>query len=632
MSIFRLCAKCWFITGCLFGLAVVGVLIYNGEVGSIPISLLSIPVSLMGSLPAWLVLAPAIIFLRKITAKPANKWSLFLGLVAVLCLAYGIAFALLDSGMRQGIFNGAFIQKILMAAGLLFAGNAMSIAICSHHFNAMFNANYASERPHSTQSFYSFSTLFQNFFIHKNSNKKTMNSEANLTQQEPEYLPVQKSDNFWNNPVVKAVITGVLILLMLIPTAYITDLVNERKDRQQEVTNEVSAKWGNPQTITTPYLYIPYNVQSVDEKGKVLITRNYLLAIAENLDVKSDIETTLRARSIYQVLLYNTQVKMKGDFKFKLPKDIEPANLLLKEARLCVGISDFKGIEEKLNLQWGDSVLDMEPGLPYTASKATGLSVNVNLEEGALNKTLPFSLGLKLKGTEKLHFVPLSNNSQFTFNADWPSPSFDGHSLPREHAISDSGFTAKWSFNQANLPFSPVLKNEAIQGAEIAFGVSLLQPGHHYSKTLRSVKYALLFIGLTFALFFIIEVSQNKMVHPVQYVLIGLALVIFYTLLLSISEFIGFNYAYLIASLATSLLIGFYGKSLFASLKTSLLLGSFIAFLYGFIYTLIQLEDTALLAGSIGLFLLLGAAMYFSRSIKWSGNNGVNQIIPQPQQ
>ena len=149
----------------------------------------------------------------------------------------------------------------------------------------------------------------------------------------------------------------------------------------------------------------------------------------------------------------------------------------------------------------------------------------------------------------------------------------------------------------------------------------MVQPADQYAKTNRSVKYAILFIGLTFALFFIAELLQKSPVHPVQYVLIGLALVIFYTLLLSIGEFTGFNLAYLIAAGATVLLIGLYSRSLFPSVKTSLALSAFLGMLYGFIYVLIQLEDTALLAGSIGLFVLLALAMYFSKRISWQAGN-----------
>ena len=231
---------------------------------------------------------------------------------------------------------------------------------------------------------------------------------------------------------------------------------------------------------------------------------------------------------------------------------------------------------------------------------------------------------VKLKGSEQLHFMPLAANSRFNINSSWPNPSFDGNSLPNERNVNDSGFSAKWNFNQANLPFGTVVRQGDIKAINMDFGVSMVQPADQYNKTMRSVKYAILFIGLTFALFFIIEIMQRKPFHPVQYVLVGLALVIFYTLLLAISEYILFDHAYLIAATATVILISLYAKSHFASWKTAIVFFSTLSLLYGFIFVLIRLEDTALLVGSIGLFIVLALVMYASRKINWYGEKLVN--------
>jgi inner membrane protein len=227
---------------------------------------------------------------------------------------------------------------------------------------------------------------------------------------------------------------------------------------------------------------------------------------------------------------------------------------------------------------------------------------------------------LKVKGSEQLHFLPLSSSSKFDISSTWASPSFDGNSLPNKREYNDSGFTAKWNFNRANLPFGTVIKEGTFKANSTAFGVSLVQPADQYNKTSRSVKYAILLIGLTFALFFIIELMQKKPLHPVQYVLVGIALVIFYTLLLSIGEYILFDYAYSIAAGATILLITFYAKSHFNSWKSASIFGTLLTCLYGFIFILISLEDTAFLVGSIGLFIILALVMYGSRKINWYGN------------
>ncbi|HSN61229.1 MAG TPA: cell envelope integrity protein CreD, partial [Ferruginibacter sp.] len=323
---------------------------------------------------------------------------------------------------------------------------------------------------------------------------------------------------------------------------------------------------------------------------------------------------------IYKVLLYKSTINMDGAFKIKWPTDIKLSNVDYANAKLCFTLSDFKGIEEEIYINFNGQKLLLTPGLPVDDFGTVGLSVPVSLSPEASVAGMPFSMQVKLKGSEQLHFIPMSASSTFLLNSEWPSPSFDGDMLPNDRQVSESGFNAKWNFNQANLPFATVMKENTVQEKKMAFGVSLVQPADQYNKTMRSIKYAILFIGLTFAFFFIIELMQKKPFHPVQYVLVGLALVIFYALLLSISEYILFDYAYLVAALATILLITFYAKGHFNSWKTAGIFFGLLSCLYTFIFILISLEDTALLVGSIGLFLVLALVMFASRKINWYGN------------
>jgi inner membrane protein len=233
---------------------------------------------------------------------------------------------------------------------------------------------------------------------------------------------------------------------------------------------------------------------------------------------------------------------------------------------------------------------------------------------------------LKAKGSENIRFVPLAGNSNYKLSSAWPSPSFDGAKLPDDRSISDSGFSAEWKFNKANLPYSTVVHDLKAEDLDMDFGITLLQPADQYAKTERCVKYAILFIGLTFALFFITEITQKKSVHPLQYILIGLALVIFYTLLLSISEFIHFDIAYAIAAIAVITMITLYAKQLFNNTRASMITGSLLTLQYLFIFVLIRLEDFALLVGTIGLFIVLALIMYFSRNIDWYGTKGKTEL------
>ncbi|MEO5966901.1 MAG: cell envelope integrity protein CreD, partial [Ferruginibacter sp.] len=478
-------------------------------------------------------------------------------------------------------------------------------------------------------------------FIFSSSNLNTFfnsfyQSSINKKQMEPLNSEISgvETRSKSNRILIKAGITGALILLLLIPTIFVSNLVTERKLRQIEVVNEVSNKWAQPQTLTGPYIYLPYKIQEKTTDNKIREILNHLIILPDMLNVNGDISHEIRLRSIYKVLLYRASLNNSGNFQVKIPKEIDSNLVQWQDAKICYGISDFKGIEEKLIVNFNGNDLELSPGLPSNEISIKGLSAPINLTPSEDGKTLAFNMNLKIKGSEQLHFIPLAGDSKFSLKSGWASPSFDGNNLPSTRQVNKEGFNATWNFNKANLPFSTVLKDFTYDLNSVAFGVTMVQPADAYSKTDRSIKYAILFIGLTFSLFFIIELMQKKSLHPVQYVLIGLALVIFYTLLLSFSEFIAFDFAYLIAALATILLITFYAYSHFKSIRTALIFGVVLSMLYGFTFVLIRLEDAALLLGSIGLFVILALAMYASRKINWYGddsnsgsNNNINQTI-----
>lgn len=460
-----------------------------------------------------------------------------------------------------------------------------------------------------------------------------------------EHRPINQQVTGRNTILVKGIITGALTLLMLIPVLFVMNLVTEREQRQKEVTTEISKKWAAPQTLSGPYIYLPYKYSSTGTDGKATSIHKNLFLLPENLVVKGSIIPELRQRSIYSVLLYKSDIKNSGNFMLQLPKDVTPEMVDFSEAKVCFNIRDFKGIQDKINVKLNGASYELSPGLPVklketidTDNKGTaqeeyarvassssneietiGLSSTISLTAADIGKSISFDMPVKINGSQQLHFVPLAGNSSFSLSSTLANPNFDGNNLPSSRSVTKEGFTATWSFNKANLPFGTVLKDFDFKKEAFAFGVTMVQPADQYAKTMRSVKYAILFIGLTFALFFIIELMQKKPVHPVQYLLVGLALVIFFTLLLSISEFILFDYAYLLAAVATVLLITLYAKSHFKSVKTSLVFATVLTALYSFIFVLISLEDTALLVGSIGLFIVLAVVMYSSRKINWYG-------------
>lgn len=433
-------------------------------------------------------------------------------------------------------------------------------------------------------------------------------------------IPIAPEPGFFqrNRIFFKGIIIGVLMLFMLIPAALVTELVRERKMRQQEIAGEVSSKWAYAQTVAGPYIHIPYNRVYTTTAGKTETVRESFILLPETLNATGNIEHSIRKRSIYNVLLYKANVGMNGAFSVKIPEGVDSLNILWNEARVCMNLSDFRGIEERIVVTVDGKDLELAPGLPVEYFGTKGLSATLPAAQSL--SQFSFSTKLKIKGSETLNFVPIAGNSTYSITSTWPNPSFSGSVLPDTRNVSDSGFSAEWKFNKANLPFTTTITEiNKPADLDIDFGITLLQPTDQYAKTERCAKYSILFIGLTFGLFFIVEITRKRPVHPIQYILVGLALAIFYTLLLSISEFIHFDIAYLISALAVVIMISLYTIQLFKNARSTLLTTGILTMLYSFIFVLIRLEDTALLVGSIGLFIVLGIVMYSSRKIDWYG-------------
>ncbi len=438
------------------------------------------------------------------------------------------------------------------------------------------------------------------------------------------------SDNFWtaNKLTIKGIIVGILILVMLIPSAFIFNLVQERGARQEQIIREESAKWATSQNVTGPLLVIPYLEKWETSKGEIETTKKTAYVLPEQLKINGKVLPETKYRSIYNITVYTSDIEMTGSFGSiaSYALNIPEENLLLQEARLCMGISDFKGIEDQVTMLWDETQLIFNSGLPENDVLRNGLSVAMPATDVSTPHT--FTMKLRLRGSDKLSFTPIGKTTLATLSSTWADPSFDGNFLPSEKDISDAGFTAHWKVQHLNRNYPQSWKEGRYNIDDSAFWVTLLQPVDSYAKTMRSVKYAILFIALTFGLYFFVEILQKRSVHPIQYILVGLALSIFYTLLLSISEYTRFNAAYAISATATITLITLYTKSLFNTWKVALLFGGLLTMLYGFIFILIQLQDNALLFGSIGLFILLAIIMYYSRKIEWYGKPETKPAMP----
>lgn len=433
-------------------------------------------------------------------------------------------------------------------------------------------------------------------------------------------MDTNQTQTFWqrNSIMIKAIIVGFLILILLIPAGFIQSLVRERQERQEQVIAEVSAKWANGQKITGPFLLVPYLTTEKDAKDKIITVRRTAYFLPEQLNIKGKLIPEIRKRSIYNIVLYKSDLSINGHFSTLnlTTLGIDPAAVQWNDVRFCIGLSDNRGIAEQLQLSINNASYDMNPGLP--ANTITGYGVNAQVRASATD-SITFSVVLKLNGSERLFFTPVGKQTKVQLQSTFTNPSFSGNFLPSSPATSKDGFNASWDILHFTRAIPQSWTDEKVDINSSSFGVELLQGIDSYSKTMRSVKYALLFIALTFCIFFFIEVLKKTVVHPLQYILVGFALCIFYTLLLSVSEYTGFTIGYISAAVATVGLITLYIKSVFGKWSIAMVFLCFLSALYGMIYILIQLQDGALLFGSIGLFIILALVMYYSRKIDWYG-------------
>ena len=410
-----------------------------------------------------------------------------------------------------------------------------------------------------------------------------------------------------------------LILVLLIPASMVKSLIWERDNRKQGVINEINRKWGEAQKLIGPVLSVPYLVHVEDEKGKTTAVTRYLHLLPDNVNIKSRITPEVRYRGIYEAVLYNTTLSMDGSFPPVPVKElrIAPEHIVWSGAFISIGITDMRGIKESILATFDDRPLAMEPGIESSDVIQSGVSAGIQID--AVKKSHPFRFDLNLNGSRQIDFSPVGKVTTVTARSEWRDPSFGGAFLPVERSVTEDGFTAKWKVLHLNRNYPQAWKGGGHDLGRSTFGVTLFSPVDIYQKSMRIAKYALMFIVFTFMAFYISEVMNKLRVHPVQYLLIGLGIIIFYTLLLSISEQVNFGSAYLISAGAVICLITGYAKAILKNRYVTLMVGGILAILYIYLYILLQLEDYALLMGSVGLFCVLGIIMYLTRKIDWYG-------------
>ena len=433
---------------------------------------------------------------------------------------------------------------------------------------------------------------------------------------------------FYQTTTAKIIMVGLLALFLLIPLSYVQSLIAERAERKKDVVEEITQSWGKDVHIYGPMLRVPYkhynkttllNPQTNKEEISSTETIEYAYFFPEKLDFKTQInkDNSLK-RGLYNVVVFSTDIQSKGAFSkpnFK-KLQIDETNVLWNQATVLIKTTNLKSSKGDLNIKVNDSSLTFE-------SKANTDKLYDDLESDVFDltdtKEISFEFNMKYNGSNSVKFVPVGKSTTVSINSDWQNPSFEEvfSANTASKTITKEGFHADWIVSQVNRPFAQEYIELVPQLNEYLFGVKLIETVDQYQQNERASKYGFLMIGLTFLIFFLIQTISKISIHIFQYGMIGLALVLFYTLLISITEHSTFSIAYGIATSAVIIMLFLYTLSILKSRKFSVFIALALAALYSFIYVIIQLENYALLVGSIGLFLILGIVMYFSRKIDW---------------
>ncbi len=425
----------------------------------------------------------------------------------------------------------------------------------------------------------------------------------------------------------KITLIGILMLILLIPIEMIINLIHERQSRANEAKHEILTNGGNTQTLRGPYLVIPYIEKNLkwdpQVQAKVQVDETFEKWISpEELKIEGSLTPDVRRRGIFSAVLYGGRFDLEGKFTGISLKEwgLEGKSIDWTKVHFLLYLTNPRGLQKNAVLHFGSAEIKFKPqGLGENEAYLT--APLPNLEENLNAQAWTFKIQLDLKGGESLNFLPSAIENQIHLTSSWAHPKFIGRHLPSpsESKVTDKGFDTTWRLTK--LTDTP----------SESFGVQLILPVDVYQMATRSAKYALLFILLTYSTFFLFEILNHLRIHPIQYLLVGISLCLFYLTLLSLSEHFPFGISYLIASLANIGLISFYSASVLKAKSKALIMTGILSLQYAYLYLLLRSEDFSLLFGSIALFLILAFTMYLTRKIDWySIGEPKEENIPTP--
>ena len=448
-------------------------------------------------------------------------------------------------------------------------------------------------------------------------------------ENQTQHPNIPNKTSFFQSNTAKMIMVGFLILVLLIPLALVQDLITERSNRKQEVTNIVTQKWGKDIELMGPILKIPYKVitetEVIDEKTNQKTIQKYSYTenayfFPDQLNHNTAINKVDNIQlGLYKPIVFKATITSDGTFgTVDISKlDLHPENILWDKASIIIKTTNLKSIKSDLKIKLNNKFLNLE-------AKSDDESRFDTLETNTFTynpvEDLNFDFSISYNGSNSVQFIPIGKTTATTVDADWNSPSFIGNFATNDTTkkITTKNFHADWKIIHVNRPFPQQFKAKIPALKNYQYGVKLIETVDEYQQNERASKYGFLVIGLTFLIFFLIQTISKINIHIFQYTMIGLALIMFYTLLISITEHSSFSIAYAIAASAVIIMLLLYSISILKNKKFPLFITASLTLLYSFIFIIIQLEDYALLVGSIGLFFILGSVMYFSRKIDWN--------------
>ena len=451
--------------------------------------------------------------------------------------------------------------------------------------------------------------------------------------------PLPKSQPLFgrrHSTILKLLGVGALVLVLLIPLALITGVLSERLRRRNEAVADITSSWGKEQNLIGPVLGIPYQYKFKTVKevpladGRVerreveeTATGNAYF-LPETLNISGNAQTQKLHRGIYDAVVYRAQTVLSGKF---VPPDFGPLKIELKDVQwkdafVTIAINDLRGTREAIVLDWGGTKHPMLPG-SQVPGYTTGATASLGSDQ-PISSEIQFSIPLDFNGSEGIYFAPFGVQNEATLKSNSADVGFRGAFLPAERSLRADGFDAKWkvSYYGRDYPQSWTSRsgNERFTTQAVSnslFGAQFLSILDAYRYVERSIKYGVLFLVLVFTAFFLFEATARQKIHPFQYLMVGAALCLFYLLLLSISEFIDFSWAYLTAAVASTVLITWYCNFFLGGGVRTFMIGAGLAGVYLFLYITLRQQDYALLMGAIALFIVLAIVMYVTRKIDW---------------